>query len=450
MITWMQQHKKYLIVTIWISTIAFIGAGFVGWGQYDYGDKAGAVAKVGEISITQEELQKSYTGLFNQYNQLFGGKLDEKQAQAFGLQRQALKNLIDQALILNLAQNYSIQVSDKELLKLIQSQNFFHKDGTFNKELYAQLLKEQHLTIQEYEKAMRRDLLLQKTLFLFTPSISKAERSALAFASGVSDTVEYKLLTPDSVLLQNDPEGLKAYWEKTKSQYKKPSSFELSVVYPAIDTTLEDTAAEKEALRRYIDFKKGSLDPTVKIEKITLNSNDTRFSPELLKEIAALSLAKPFLKPRKVNGSYIIIKLDKVVPAATMTFDEASALANVGYSQEMKKSKLQALAQANYKTFSGTVSDSITSNSKALLMGLSAQESAEFVEKLFASKQKQGFLTLQSGNVILYNVLAQKLLQESLIANDTTALTLIGNLLHQKLLKTLEAKYPVKIYVEGI
>jgi hypothetical protein len=133
-----------------------------------------------------------------------------------------------------------------------------------------------------------------------------------------------------------------------------------------------------------------------------------------------------------------------------MTFDEASALANVGYSQEMKKSKLQALAQANYKTFSGTVSDSITSNSKALLMGLSAQESAEFVEKLFASKQKQGFLTLQSGNVILYNVLAQKLLQESLIANDTTALTLKGNLLHQKLLKTLEAKYPVKIYVEGI
>ncbi len=32
MITWMQRHKKWLVITIWISTIAFVGAGFVGWG----------------------------------------------------------------------------------------------------------------------------------------------------------------------------------------------------------------------------------------------------------------------------------------------------------------------------------------------------------------------------------------------------------------------------------
>ena len=76
MITWMQRHRKYLVITIWISTIAFIGAGFVGWGEYKYGDKAGAVAKVGTITITQEELQKSYSTLFNQYNQMFQGKLD--------------------------------------------------------------------------------------------------------------------------------------------------------------------------------------------------------------------------------------------------------------------------------------------------------------------------------------------------------------------------------------
>ena len=75
----MQRHRKYLVITIWISTIAFIGAGFVGWGQYSYGDKAGAVAKVGDISITSAELQRSYSNLFNQYNQLFQGKFDEKQ-----------------------------------------------------------------------------------------------------------------------------------------------------------------------------------------------------------------------------------------------------------------------------------------------------------------------------------------------------------------------------------
>ncbi|WP_416829360.1 SurA N-terminal domain-containing protein, partial [Helicobacter ganmani] len=47
MIGWMQKHKKYLIITIWISTIAFVGAGFVGWGSYSFSSTSNAVAVVG-------------------------------------------------------------------------------------------------------------------------------------------------------------------------------------------------------------------------------------------------------------------------------------------------------------------------------------------------------------------------------------------------------------------
>ena len=92
----------------------------------------------------------------------------------------------------------------------------------------------------------------------------------------------------------------------------------------------------------------------------------------------------------------------------------------------------------------------ITRKESAQLAGLSAKESTEFVNKLFASKQKQGFLTLESGNVILYNVLEQKLLQDTAIADDNTVIKLKGNLLNQKLLKMLESKYPIEIYAEGI
>jgi len=116
----------------------------------------------------------------------------------------------------------------------------------------------------------------------------------------------------------------------------------------------------------------------------------------------------------------------------------------------MKKAKLQELAQNRFKTFHGTVSDFITHKESTQIAGLSAQESTEFVNKLFASKQKQGFLTLQSGNVILYNVLEQKLLQDTAVADDNTGMKLKGNLLNQKLLKMLESKYPIKIYAEGI
>ena len=77
MITWMQRHRKYLVVTMWISAIAFVGAGFVGWGQYSYGEKATAVAKVGNVDISMRELQQSYSRLYSQYNKMFQGNFDE-------------------------------------------------------------------------------------------------------------------------------------------------------------------------------------------------------------------------------------------------------------------------------------------------------------------------------------------------------------------------------------
>jgi len=72
MITWMQRHKKWLVITIWISTIAFVGAGFVGWGSYEYGKQGGAVAVVGDREVSVEEYQQEYSNLYDQYSRMFG------------------------------------------------------------------------------------------------------------------------------------------------------------------------------------------------------------------------------------------------------------------------------------------------------------------------------------------------------------------------------------------
>ncbi|MFZ2890333.1 peptidylprolyl isomerase, partial [Sulfuricurvum sp.] len=330
MITWMQRHRKYLVITIWISTIAFIGAGFVGWGQYSYGDKAGAVAKVGEISITSAELQKSYSTLFNQYNQLFQGKFDENQAKTFGLQRQALRQLVNQALILNLAQSYNLSVTDEELWNIIKSQPVFSKDGTFDKTVYANTLKQNRLTIKEYEESMKKELLIQKTLYLLASGNHPLEEKALSSALGVADRINYKILTPNMIDLTPDETTLKAFWEKHKNEFMSEPTFEVAYVTQTPTTTipsakeirnyydmnhqslkdpsgkifslddaqgriiaaLNDKATEKEALRLYIDYKKGSLDQAVAVKKATVTSSTSPFDPVLTKEVMELSSTK--------------------------------------------------------------------------------------------------------------------------------------------------------------
>jgi len=115
MISWMQKHNKYLVWTIWIATIAFIGAGFVGWGSYNLGSKAGNVAKVGNIEIKQSKLNNAYSNLYGQYNQMMQGKLDEKKAREMGLIKQAFSTLAVQAKLLNFANESGIIASDEEV-----------------------------------------------------------------------------------------------------------------------------------------------------------------------------------------------------------------------------------------------------------------------------------------------------------------------------------------------
>lgn len=488
MITWMQRHRKYLVITIWISTIAFIGAGFVGWGQYNYGDKAGAVAKVGDVSITSAELQRSYSNLFNQYNQLFQGKFDEKQAQQFGLQRQALRQLVNQALVLNLANSYNLAVTDKELWEVIKSQSAFSKDGTFDKTVYAEVLKQNRLSIKEYEESMKKELLIQKTLYLLSSGVKPIEENAIADALGVSDKISYKVLTPDMISLAPSDAELKALWEKQSGNFKTSPSYEISYVtqtpitaapsqkeisdyydtnrqmlkdgegkvlslqdaQPLIVAALNEKATEKEALRLYIDYKKGSLKPGMNPQKATVTDAASPFTAELTKEVTELSTEKPFLKPRKVANGYVIVKLDKMNPARIKTYEEAKNDVIALYLRDAKKTKLQELAQNSYKTFSGPTTDFLTRRDSAKIAGLSAPEGSEFLAKLFASKQKQGFITLESGNVIMYNVLEQKLLQDKTLADGNAVQKLKGSLLDQGLIKALESKYPVEIYVEGI
>lgn len=484
----MQRHRKYLVVTIWISTIAFIGAGFVGWGQYSYGDKAGAVAKVGDISITSGELQESYGSLFQQYNQLFQGKFDEKQAKQLGLERQALRQLVNQALVLNLANEYGLIVSDDELLRTISSQAMFAKNGAFDKALYEQLLKDNRLSKKQYEQNMRRELLIQKTLYLLTSGNRALEMKTLSSALGVADKVSYKLLTPSMLTLTADEAELKSYWEQHKKEFKSEPSYTvstlrqplLSLTYndkeisdyyaanrhllkspegklldaaearPAIISALNDTATEKEALRLYIDFKKGTLKSGAEVQKQTFGVTTSPYAPEITKEITGLTAQKSFLKPRKVGNDYVIVKLESSNPSVVKTFEEAKQEVSSLYLAEAKKTKLQELAQNSYKTFQGNVSDFVTATQSSKLTGLETAEASEFLAKLFASKQKQGFITLESGNVIMYNVLEQKLLQDTTAANETTIAKLKGGLLEGGLIKALENKYPVEIYIEGM
>ncbi len=488
MITWMQRHRKYLVVTMWISAIAFVGAGFVGWGQYSYGEKATAVAKVGDIDISMRELQQGYSRLYSRYNQMFQGNFDEAQAKSFGLQKQAMKQLIDQGLILSLAQSYGLTVNDDELLAAITSEKAFTKNGKFDKETYQKVLRQNSLSIQDFETDTKKSLLIQKTLGLFPEHALPLETKTLNTMTLIADKVDYKILTADMITIDRSDEALKQYWEENRQNYMTLPAYNLQIVTqesvssnpdetaiaeyykankhnftdaeskilsleeakPAVIAALDEKATHKAALKQYIAFKKEKLDPSVTIKTVTLNEKDHSFTPEIFSEIMALTPNSPYLKPRKVGDLYQSIKLISTVASEVKSFEAAKAEVLRDFAENEKNVKLQELANNSLATFSGQESPFVTRDFAHSLNGLNDEETKLFIDELFKQSSKRGAITLDNEKIVLFHILEQKMLKTSKTDEKNSVLRLKTTLLDQGLTKMLESRFPVEIYIEGL
>jgi len=487
MITWMQRHKKWLIITIWISTIAFVGAGFVGWGQYNYGDKAGAVAKVGTVEITMGDLQKSYSNLYNQYSEMFQGEFDEEKAKSFGLRQQALKHLTQQALVINLARSYNLQVSDAELLDEIKTQKYFLKDGEFSKAIYRETLSRNNMSLQEYEADVKKELLIQKVLKLIPVDTKANELKILDMATNISDKIEYKVLNAKRINIDSSDEFLKPFWETKQYNFMSEVSYDvkyikqdkLSLEYDEaklstyyndnkihfkdnegkilpfdlakdkVRDKLNAKETKKEALRTYIAYKKGNL-KNANIQTSTISASANPFSSELLEKLSKLTSISPYLKPIMIDEYYYTFELVKTNPSQPKTYDNAKAEVLAIFIQEQRKAKLLELAKKSVTSFKGETTDFITGNDIEQLTELSTNDAEEFLMALFTSQDKRGFIPLESGNVVLYNILEQKLLNNTNISSDNPIVKLKSAMFNEGLIKKLQNKYKTEIFIQGL
>jgi len=163
MITWMQKHRKYLVITIWISTIAFVGAGFVGWGAYSYNrNKAGAVAVVGDRKITIKEMNNAYTNIYNYYQERLKGGLTREKAKEMGLEKIALGQLINEALMLNYADELGLTTLDSEVENALKNTKAFQQNGVFNKQQYYRVLRNIGTRAKDYEESLKKEITLKK------------------------------------------------------------------------------------------------------------------------------------------------------------------------------------------------------------------------------------------------------------------------------------------------
>lgn len=484
MITWMQRHKKWLVITIWISTIAFIGAGFVGWGSYKYGTQGGVVATVGSREVSIEEYQQEYSNLYEQYSKMFGTMFNKELAEQLKLKDVALRQVLQKNLILSYADTLGLDVTNEEIAKELVKYKIFTKDGKFDKDTYVKVLGQNRTTPKVFEESLKRDLLLQKVQSLFLINPTKTEIENLSKLAFIEDDINIKVLTSNDVNISFKDDELKKYWEENKNSYMSEVSYELAIKeMPLISSnpTAEDIKAQydkfksdykfadgkiksldeakeqivkdldekltkTEALKVYLKLKKDEekFDRTQKVPETELSystENNAKVS-----ELKDGEVTKPFFE----NGKFIIVKLNKKIPAVALSFEDAYKQVKADYEKVVKSKKLEELANAQLKDFKGEQIVSVTRDSASKITQLNSQEATKFLNELFSSTTKEGIAKLDN-KVVLYRINNSKMAQydktkDSMIEGAISKLQ--EDELMTNLLKKLENTYTIKSSIQ--
>jgi peptidyl-prolyl cis-trans isomerase D len=430
-----------------------------------------------------------YSNLYNQYNEMLQGKLDEKKAKEMGLIQQAFSRLEVQAKILNFAEEMGIVVSDKEVADALEAIRGFQKDGVFNKEIYNTYLRSQRLKAKTFEATLRDEILISKTIALLQTDALPLEEETVSSAMNVADKLLYKVIDNNDINISMDEEKIKKFWESQKENFMTPRLYKLSIVWTAtnnVEVTDEEVKtfydansfnytdaagkqllfdeakdqaskdlkikkSKKTAQKQYIAFKKGKIESS---ETVTLPANDSKLSKELWEDVLAKN-SGDIIKPKVVGDRYATVKVEAVIEPAPMSFEEAKAEVTKLYKQQQAKEALLKLAENTLATLeenNANISDFVTLEKNDNLGVLNSAESLQFLQKLFTSSKEKGIISV-SDKVVVYKIMAQKFLDTDQNKTDLVKQTvnqMKNRTFESNLIKMLDEKYPTEVYMGGL
>jgi peptidyl-prolyl cis-trans isomerase D len=439
----MQRHKSWLVITIWISTIAFVGAGFVGWGSYNYGKAGGDIAKVGDVTISYQDVRDQYSRLYSQYSETFGEQFNQELADKLKLETIAYNGTVSSALIVNYAQDLGLVVTDKEVSKELVRYDAFMKDGKFDKDIYIKVLSQNKNNPKEFERKLKQDILLRKVQDIFNKFVKNSDKEIETISTifAIQDDIDINIISTDDIVVDKNDTKLKEYWQENKQLYVSNTKYKANISEVAI-VDGDEKKAKTKALKLFIDLKKSKQ----KFEKTAqLDISDTAMAEDDINKIQNATKDK-LLKPIQNGDKFMIIQVIETIPPKPLPFAEVIDEVALAYKVQVL---LKQKAQESLKNFSGTSIGTISMDKFEPIDGLSESQSQAFYSQIFSRQDNKGIITIEDKNIVYHikkSEFAQPVIDETRDIISQKLDTIKVNLLMSKLLENLKTKYEVKRY----
>jgi peptidyl-prolyl cis-trans isomerase D len=172
------KHMKWMMWAI----VILVTVTFMFFGIYPSTVSGRTVAKVDGYVISSDDLNRVYRNMEENYRQIMKDQFNETFAKA--LRGQALRELVQNRLLVQEADRVGLRVTDEELQSYIMHLSSFLVQGRFDRRVYESALQNINMTPALFEANQREYLLRQKLERLVQDgvAVSDAELPA-AYAS---------------------------------------------------------------------------------------------------------------------------------------------------------------------------------------------------------------------------------------------------------------------------
>ena len=339
------------------------------WGIGDIFRTRGAdtvVATVGDQSIRAEELQTALRRALEQLSARFGNAIDLQQAKQLGLVDQTLGQLIDRSLIDQEAARLKLDISDDLIRNVITANPSFRgSDGRFDRSVFGAVLAANNLTEDQYVALLRHDIPRNDLLHAVTAGAAAPQPMVdLLYQyrneKRTADIVALPTAGAPDVGQPNEGE-LKAFYEKHPDLFRAPEYRGFTLVSLDPSDIAKDIEIPEAKLKEEYDQRQDELQIPERrdVEQILAPSEEKAKEaeaalaagkdwrevattiagqnsdtidlglmrreemPSALGEVAfELPLNKPS-EPVKTPLGWHILRVVKIEPPVTQTFDEA-------------------------------------------------------------------------------------------------------------------------------
>jgi peptidyl-prolyl cis-trans isomerase D len=254
----MRKNVKALKPTLWIIIAMFVVAIFAIWGgagRLGETNRTNTLVTIGRERISSDAyfqtLRQRLEAMKKEYSQL-----NKALIQQLNIPQQVLQQMVEQALLLQIAEDMKLGATDQEVRNRIISYPVFQKDGKFiGFKEYKQVLDWNRIPLADFEASLKKEILIDKVVKLLTAGITVSDEEVWDNYKKQNESakIEYLVAEKDKIEVTDKPDGpaIQAHFEKNKSPYKVPEKRTADYLFFRTDDLKTQVKVDDSEIEKY-------------------------------------------------------------------------------------------------------------------------------------------------------------------------------------------------------